>query len=447
MSARLLYMWLRTFVVYLFNILVIRRDHRAITYAVITIVISMFTIFKCANSSRDWYKDMSINFLIDNSMSVSDATARFDREVESFMQRWELTGASFALMRNDSLLYAKGYGYADVEKKELCDVRHVFRVASVSKLITATAVMKLVEGGGLSLTSKLFGEEGILCDEEFLEYDDKNLERITVEHLLRHTGGFSTPIDDPAFANYSVARSLGKELPLALDDMVAYALRNRLRYQPGSHYEYSNLGYMLLTKVVEKVSGMGYESYVQEAILSPAGCFDMYIGSNYSRDRDRNEVRYYEVKEAEKVDAHDGSGRLVMKSDGGNNVTLLGGAGGWVASPVELLRLVASINKCGVKSEVLSGESIATMTYDSSDRCKKPIGWATVNGQEWQRSGSMAGTTAFVKQQRDGYTWVFVTNSSAWIGYKLTNYISSQITKSIGNVKQWPTQDLFTIGE
>ncbi len=401
------------------------------------------SVISIAGNSGGWWQPTPINHLIDNSMSDLEQTKSFDRDIENFMKYWDLKGASFALMRNDSLLYAKGYGYANLDSDTTCDVNHLFRVASVSKLLTATAIMKFVDEGRVTLNTKVFGEDGILCDTLFLNLRSESIKQITLDHLLRHTAGFSSPVGDPAFSNYNVARTLDKELPLSLDDMVLYATRNRLKSRPGSSYDYSNLGYIVLSKVVEVLSGKDYEKYVKESILSPIGCYDMHIGHNFSEDRVKNEVYYYEVKEAEPVDAYDGSGKKTMKSDGGNNVNLLGGAGGWITSPVEMLRFVASINGGGTKDEILSSESIKTMTYDSSR--DKPIGWATVRGAEWLRSGSMAGTTALIKKQTNGYTWIFVTNSSSWNGYRLSNYISTQITKSLTKVKEWPQRDLFQI--
>ncbi len=376
-------------------------------------------------------------------MSSFEQTKVLDRDIETFMRRWGLKGASFALMRNDSLLYAKGYGFAKDSIK--CDVNNVFRVASMSKLLTAAAIMKLSEENKLKLSSTVFGSKGILNDSIFLDLRSKNLEKITVEHLLRHTAGFSSPHGDPAFSNYNIARFLNKALPLTIDDMVLYATENRLRANPGDRYDYSNLGYIILSKIVEKVSGESYESYVQHNLLNPIGCYDMYIGKNFEEHRNHNEVSYFEVKEATLVEAYDGSGRLTMKSDGGNNVTLLSGAGGWVASPTEFLRFVASVNGCNIKDNILSAESIKAMTYDSKD--KKPIGWATVRGDEWLRSGSMAGTSALIKKQKDGYTWIFISNSSSWIGHRLSNYISSHISRAVAKVKEWPKRDLFQIEE
>ncbi|MFI3293027.1 MAG: serine hydrolase domain-containing protein [Rikenellaceae bacterium] len=386
---------------------------------------------------------LKLNELIDNEMSDLKQTQRFDRDIEKFMRRWEFTGVSFALMRNDSLIYAKGYGYADKERGEECDVKHRFRIASVSKLITATAIMKLVEEGRLSLGAQVFGENGIFSDSIYLDLRSRHHEKITVEHLLRHTSGFSESRGDPGFANYMVARVLDKELPLTIDDIVLYATKTNIISAPGGRYDYSNMGYMILGEIVERVSGVSYESYVRDSIMAPIGCYDIYIGKNYSRDRASNEVKYYEVKEAEPVEAYDGTGRMTMKSDGGNNVTLLGGAGGWVSSSVELLRFVASIDDKALYNTILTDETIRVMT--DTRRNKHPIGWASVSKRDWLRSGSMAGTSALIKRQSDGYTWVFLVNNSAWIGPNITRYISSSISSAIAKVSDWPQRDMFQI--
>lgn len=385
----------------------------------------------------------TINDLITNVMSDYDETNKFDSKIESFMRRWGLKGGSFALMRHDSLIYAKGYGYANDTLK--CDVNNVFRIASASKLITATAIMRLVERGRLHLDDQVFGQEGILCDTAFLNLRHPDLKKITVRHLLQHTSGLYSPLGDPAFNNISVATSLDKKLPLSVDDMVLYATRCRVRTRPGGSYDYSNLGYILLGKIVERASSMDYESYVRDSILAPIGCRDMFLGRNFSEHRAPNEVEYYEVKEAEPVEAYDGSGRMVMKSRGGNDVNLLGAAGGWVASPVEILKLVAAIDDCDVRPNILNDETIRLMSIYS--KTEKPMGWASVNSSSWLRSGSMSGTGALIKKQNDGYTWMFVTNSSAWIGPKLSSHMSYSISQAIRGVKRWPKRDMFDIEE
>lgn len=384
-----------------------------------------------------------LNHLLDNYMFSYDETKRFDTSIRTFMRYWGIRGGSFALMRNDSLLYAKGYGYANTEDSTLCDVKNIFRVASVSKLLTAIAIMHLEETGQLSTQDFVFGEEGILNDALFLNYRDKKIKKITVEHLLRHTSGFSNPHGDAAFNMELVAKFLDKPLPLTMDDMVLYASKNKLRAVPGGRFNYSNLGYIVLSKVIEKVSGMPYETYVKDSILFPIGCYDIHLANNYAEGFRENEVTYYEVKEAEPVPAFDGTDTLVMKSLGGNDVRGLYGAGGWVASPVELLKLVAAINKCPVKKDFLTQESIEFMTpYGKSS---KPAGWASSSAKFWLRTGSMSGTSALIKAEKDGYTWVFISNSSSWNGPGLARQMNRAITQALRKVKKWPEADYFAL--
>ncbi len=384
-----------------------------------------------------------LNHLIDNNMSSFEQTERFDRDILRFMKKWDIKGGSFALMYNDSLIYAKGYGYANIKDSVECNVTHLFRVASISKLITATAIMQLCNKKVITPESKVFGEEGILNDSVFLNIRHKAVKQITINHLLRHTAGFSSPFGDPAFNMDKVAEFLNKPLPLSIDDITEYASRNKLRSRPGGSYKYSNLGYIVLSKVIEKVTGINYEDYIKDSLLAPIGCFDMYLGRNFSKNRKENEVAYYEVREAEPVGAFDGSGRMVMKSNGGNDVRCLSGAGGWIASPVELLRFVAAIDNNPVKQDILPAEFIEMMT--SADNRKRPIGWAGVTKNEWFRSGSMAGTSALIKKQKDGYTWVFISNSSSWNGPHLSKYMSTAVSRAISMVKKWPERDLFDL--
>lgn len=428
------------------------KKHKNIIFTAVIVLVAVMAVNLYSNARGAATEEKTeteeipptpLNHLMNNSMSDIEETEKFDAAIRRFMRYWDIKGASFALMKNDSLIYAKGYGYSDIKDSIECEVKNVFRVASVSKLITAVAIMRLCETGKLSTQDFVFGEEGILCDSLFLNYRDKNIKKITVEHLLRHTGGFANPHGDAAFNTDLVAKYLGKELPLSMDDMVQYATRIRLRARPGGWYNYSNLGYIILSKVIEKASGMPYETYVKDSVLAPMGCYDMHLAHNYSDEFLENEVKYYEVKEAEPVPAYDGSDTLVMKSRGGNDVHGLYGAGGWVASPVELLRFVSAIDNCPVKGEFLSQESIDFMTMYSKNF--KPAGWASVTSREWLRTGTMAGTSALIKTQKDGYTWVFISNSSSWTGPALSRRMGRDITRALQRVKKWPEVDYFNL--
>lgn len=383
-----------------------------------------------------------LNQVLSNADSDLPEAARFDRAVLAFMRKWELTGASLAIMKNGNLIYAKGYGWADREDGEQMEVRHILRIASVSKLITATAVMKLWEQGRLRLEDRVFGRRGILNDDSFCRYTDKRMEQVTVEQLLRHRGGFSVRSGDPMFDWQIVERVLKRRPPYSMDDYVEYATRSGLGYRPGARTYYSNLGYVVLSKVIERAAGMPYERYVQDSILAPAGCYDMHIGRARHEGKFPNEVRYYETREAEAVPACDGSGRLVAKSNGGNDVQGLSGAGGWVASPTELLKFVAAIDGDASRPDILKRATVRRMTEEV--KAELPIGWMKTNADgTWSRTGTMAGTNALLRKQSNGYVWVFVTNTSCWKGSRFHGHIGTMLRQAFDKVTEWPEKDMF----
>lgn len=385
-----------------------------------------------------------INQLLDNQLSNIEETKKLDSQIEKFLTKWEIKGASFAVMKDEKLIYAKGYGWADLENLEATDVKHIMRVASVSKLITAAGIMKLCENGSLSLSDKVFGESGILNDSIFSKISDRRMKNITVEHLLRHQGGFTLRRGDPLFSIASIMKWEKWDTPPDMDRMIQYVLSQKLGYAPGNGTRYSNVGYLILSKVIEKVSGMPYETFIQKNILHPAGCYDFHIAGNTPEERYENEVKYYEPSNEPLVESYDGSGRMVRRCYGGNDIEGLAGAGAWVASPTELLKFIAAIDGRPNVPDILSAESINKMTESSASEL--PIGWSKTNSSYWSRTGSLSGTSAMIKYQADGYAWVFITNTSSWKGAKFPNYIDLMVRNAKNKVEEWPERDLFNIG-
>ena len=103
-------------------------------------------------------EEVPFSLLLDNSYSDYQSTGNIDKEVSSFIKRWKIEGASLAVTKDERLVYAKGFGIANSETGEEVKPGHLFRIASVSKLITAVAVMKLYEEGQLGLDDPVFGE-------------------------------------------------------------------------------------------------------------------------------------------------------------------------------------------------------------------------------------------------------------------------------------------------
>ena len=341
-----------------------------------------------------------------------------DSIMRRYLKRWELNGAQLAVTRNDSLLYVKGYGWADKERNVLMEPCHIMRMASVSKLVTAVGIMKLQEMGRLKLSDKVFGPQGILNDTTYINsIRDKRYYDITVEQLLRHKAGFNNYAGDPMSSTRYIMMQNRLTTPPTHRELLRILLRRHLGYTPGTGRCYSNLGYTILSMIIEKRSGMSYEQFMQDKVLRPAGCFDFHIAGIYYRDRRPNEVRYYMHGGSEPVYEYNNSGKKVDKCYGDTDIPRLAGAGAWAASAAELSRLIASIDGCSVLPDVISPQSVKAMTQQmpSGDYS---LGWNyTPVGRPWIRTGSLSGTSALVMRYPDGQCWILLTNTSTWKGH------------------------------
>ena len=364
---------------------------------------------------------VNLNETLVNAMSDTSSLEGFDKYVKDYMTTWGLKGASLSVMRNDSLLFAKGYGMADTNVP--MRPGNILRMASVSKLVTAVGIMILQEREYLSLKDQVFGTGGILDDSLFnAAIADSLYMKITVEDLLRHKGGFSKKGGDPMFSTrWLMIQNRWKNIPTK-EQLTVVQLKRPLAFEPGTWQDYSNYGYLALSMVIEKVSGMSYEDFIQENVLHPAGCTGFRLAGNYYADKYPEEVRYYVQKDDSPVDEFNNSGRKVIRSYGGNNVAGLLGAGAWVGSTPELALLVASIDGKPEVPDIISKESVEAMTeYFDPDTFS--LGWNdTKPTGEWTRTGTFAGTSALVKYFPDGECWVFITNTSTYKGPGLAKF-------------------------
>lgn len=378
-----------------------------------------------------------------NSSSDFEPLYPMEKDVERFMSKWDIKGISMAVMRNDSLLFAKGFGWADKEKGERMEATTVSRIASASKLVTAVAVAKLVEDGKLDYDMKVFGPSGILNDPEFAESADKRVEEITVGHLLRHQGGFTLGAGDPMFNTAELIKAKRLNHVPAGNELVRIVLGRRLGFTPGSGHRYSNFGYYLLSLVIERVAGRSYWEYVASEIFEPAGCGGFLPATNYYEEKNVGETKYYSPDQ-EPVEEFNNSGRMVDRCYGGANIRGLLGAGGWVASAADLARFVAAIDGHPGKADILSGETVAAMTAcdDEADGC---FGWTDSDFTgRWTRSGTLSSAHTLVSRFPDNECWVIITNTGVWTGY----HFSRELQRLIDRLRRdysarFPARDLF----
>lgn len=401
------------------------------TVLIVSVIAAMILVVVTASSivnrnSVPKAKELSaplkhLNVTIDNSMSDIPALNGLDRKVNAFLKKWHIKGASLAITRNDSLVYAKGYGWADQEKDIKMEPGHILRMASVSKLITATGIMVLQDRGMLTIKDTVFGPSGILRDSLFSKViKDRNYRKITVEHLLRHQGGFYR---DPLFSSRDVKHQMRLDCPPDKEDMFRLVLGHKLRFTPGTWQKYSNFGYLLLSEIIEKVSGKSYEQFIREDVLAPAGCYDMHIAGNYYEDRRENEVRYYTHEgDGKYIEDYSDNGMMVERCYGGNNIPLLSGAGAWCGSPIEIARFTASIDGCPETPDIISEKAVRQMT-EYFDKETFSLGWNDTTPEKgWSRTGTLSGTSALVKRFPDGECWILITNTSTYKGPGLARH-------------------------
>ena len=336
--------------------------------------------------------------------------------MQQFMQRWEITGASVAFGWQGRLVYARAFGYADQAHTQPLQPYHLLRVASVSKPITALAIMKLVEQGRLDLGGKAFGPQGYLRSAYYTRaITDQRIYDITVQQLLEHTAGWDRRIGcdgypgcDPVDFPLHVAKTLKAPTPVGDSTLVRFLLGKGLNFAPGTRYAYSNAGYLILGQLVEAVTGQSYETWVRENLLVPAGALEAHVGRSALSGRLEREVEYdsrYQTL------ACDGSGQMVPAAYGGFPLEAMSAHGGWVCSARDLVRLQLAVQGSNTRAGLLSAATLATMTQPSAVSPGYAKGWQVNSaGNRWH-GGDFDGTAAYLVHTAGDFTWAILLNS------------------------------------
>ena len=208
--------------------------------------------------------------------------AKFDTAMAQLMTQFGVPGGQLAITYQGRLVYNRGFGMADVANNIPVEPHHIFRLASVSKTITSIAIMQLWENGQINFDALVFGPSGILNDTMYQNILDPRVNNITVRQLLEHGGGWDRYISgDPMFNAYNIAQTMGTPPPADAQTVIRYVLANKmLDFDPGTQYQYSNFGYCVLGRIIEKITGVSYENYVITNILIPLGITTMACGHN-----------------------------------------------------------------------------------------------------------------------------------------------------------------------
>jgi CubicO group peptidase (beta-lactamase class C family) len=382
---------------------------------------------------------------LSNEESEFKALSHLDSAIHRFIRRQGIVGASMGIVKDGHLIYAKGFGHTDEKKNEEVQPYHLFRIGSISKLITAVAAMKLYEENKLDLEDKVFGKKGILKGGIYDVIKDRKIYQVEVRHLLNHTSGWSKrSYGDPMFIPHKIAGEMGGPTPPSLDTIIEFILSKQMPYRPGRYYDYSNFGYCVLGKVIEAVSGKSYEAYVKEDILKPLGIRNMRLAKNLPEDRFENEVAYYDFSYNNVRPALDGSGQM-MSTTYSFDIEALAAAGGWLATPTDLLKFLVAVDGFKNTPDILSNKSLLTMVKPGHGR-NRPYGWRGITADgTWWRTGTLAGTSAIMKRLDNGISWVVLANTSNRRSRYFNGRANYVMHTSFEQTQQWPQKDLFAL--
>lgn len=379
----------------------------------------------------------------------------YDQAVTDLMRKYDIPGGAIAIVREGRLLYARGFGYADVERRTPVQPDALFRIASVSKPITGVAIMKLVEEGKLTLDDRVAPFVAHLTPAPGATVDPR-WEQITIRHLLNHTGGWDRNRPnggfDPMFRPAIAAAALGAPAPASAETVIRYMKGIPLDFTPGEKHAYSNFGYAILGRVIERVSGMPYEAYVRAHVLEPAGATRTRQGRTRLGEALADEVKYYlpggNTPTAPSVFPGEGT---VPTAYGGFYLEAMDAHGGWVSSTVDLLRFLTAVDGRADRPDILGAALVAEMTSNGATACANGAchyagGWyvrPTQGDATWWHTGALVGNTSVLVRSSQRISWVALFNAWPTPG-SLTGELDAALWNALGQVTSFPAQDLFS---
>ena len=221
--------------------------------------------------------------LVQSIFSQQTVSQKLDALIEAYT-KWNKFNGSVLVAQHGKILLEKGYGFSNFRNNTLNDSNTIYQIASITKQFTSTMILKLVELKKMALTDKLS------------KYypDFSNGDSITIENLLTHTSGIiSDAPDDSSFIN-------SEEQKITHEEKFLASIKNRkLDFSPGTNWEYSNSGYILLGYVIEKVLKMTYFEAVRKYIFAPLSM--THSGFDFEHLRDKA-TGYSTISDSSKIE-------------------------------------------------------------------------------------------------------------------------------------------------
>ncbi len=382
--------------------------------------------------------------------ATSPALKPLDDLMRRFVKKHQVPGAALAVVREGQVVYNRGFGWADRETRRPVTPDAQFRIASLSKPITALGILLLADQGRLHLDDpvlKYLPQYRSLPGKKM----DPRWRRITIRHLLQHRGGWDRDRSlDCMFYPVEIAVATQGRLPPTVDQIIRFMMGWPLDFDPGQRYAYSNLGYCLLGRVIEHCTGEPYARWTQQHVLHPLDCRQLRLGRTLLCHRAPQEVRYYTRKDRVGFCVlAQGFGEMVPAPYGTFTMETLDSLGGWIATARDMAvfgSAVARAEQTGLlRPETARAITARPQGEPQRDEKGKPkqtyygLGWmirevAPGKYNLWH-TGSLPGTSTLLVVRHDGFAWAVLFNMrNTAQGKRLSKTIDPLIHKAVDEI-------------
>lgn len=393
-----------------------------------------------------------------NTAHHSREMEKFDEVMKLLMQRCNAPGAQLAVAKGGHIKYFRAFGIANRDSGEAMTTKHIMRYNSFSKFITGTAILKLVQEGKLALEDRPFHllknlepPRGAIVD--------KRLFDITIQNLLQHTGGWNSTSSQIEILTIPAAlyasHSLGRPSPPTAQEAIRYMKSVPLDFNPGSAMAYSNPGYMVLGRVIEKVTGMDYGQYVHQHILNPLGLTTFKLGQSQLEYLAANEVRYYGVNGEDTLDLSIFPGEgFVNRSYGLLDYRNADAAGGWTGNAADAVKFMDHIDglrqpavlKEDMVYAMLNAPMPSNRSFPRDSQLDHPKGLDVFvnldnNGmvKSFHHAGGADGAHSLVMRlTQQNITFAYLLNTLPSNILEFLNFSVGNLTQVAESIKNWP---------
>lgn len=198
-----------------------------------------------------------------NSFGQSTSNKELENNIDGLFESYSYYNrfiGSVLISKDNHIIYQKSFGYANLEGRKKNTEKSIFSIASLTKSLTAVGIMKLVEDGELTLETSI--------SSYFPDFMPDYSNDITIQHLLNNSSGMEANIGRTDDNGNGL---MPEKTAITFNEVLEKFKESKLKFEPGTGYDYNNFGYLLLANIIEKVSGQSYANFMEQTVFKPAG--------------------------------------------------------------------------------------------------------------------------------------------------------------------------------